>query len=263
MAEGDAGRRWAVARSSWAGIAVAEEAYAAWLARRPDAPEVNDADQYLACACSLRAPGSLEAFDRAHLSKVGAMLARHHLAPGVLEDLAQGLRERLFVQGHIADYSGRGSLSSWLRVIAVRAAVDLTRKKSEALLPETSGSGPLAGVRAPGELELDYLKDAYRSAVGDALKASLRSLPSEQRNLLRLHFAEGLTLEELAGLFHVHRATVARRLAAARDAVLDDARRRFSAEMKVAPEEVDSLFLLVRSQVDVTLSSALAAGSEG
>jgi len=252
-----ASERWAAARAAWGSIEVEEHVFTSWLAARPGAVEGNDADLYLACACARGDPAAIAACDRLHLSRIGEFVARHRFQAATVEDLAQQLRERLFVAGRVADYTGRGSLAAWIRVIVVRAAVDLQRKRGEALLEDTSGSGAIAALRAPGEPELDFVKETYRAAVGRAVTGSLRALPSEQRNLLRLHFIEGLTLEELAGLFFVHRATIARRLASAREAVLDEARKLLSAEVPGEPAEVESLFRLLSSRIDVTLSSAL------
>ncbi len=245
------------AAATWPGVVVDEPRFAAFLAERPTAAPEHAADLYLACACADAAAGALAAFERVYLSRVDGFVARHRLLPSTLEDLKQQLRERLFANGRIRDYSGQGPLGNWLRVLAVRAVVDLGRKKKETLLGAQSGSGLAGALRAPGEPELDFVKETYRAAVARAFKQSLGDLPSEQRNLLSLHFVDGLTLDELAGLFHIHRATVARRIASARVAVLDEARRRFCAEAGVAPAEADSVFALVRSQLDLTLSSAL------
>jgi RNA polymerase sigma-70 factor (ECF subfamily) len=240
-------------RAAWPGVLLEEARFSAWLDDRPTATAANHPDLYLAAACAHNVDGAIAAFDQAYMRRVDDFLTRQRLPPGGLDDIKQQLRERLFVAGRIREYSGQGPLANWLRVVSVRAAVDLGRKRSEALLDE---SGPVA-VAASDHPELDYLKETYRSAVARAFKGSLTELPSEQRNILHLHFVDGMTLDELAALFHVHRATIARRIAAAREAVLDEARRLFSREANVAPAEVDSLFALVRSQLDLTLSSLM------
>jgi len=208
-------------RAAWPGVVLDETRFAAWLADRPTATAANHPDLYLAAACAHNVDGALAAFDRAFMRRVG-----------------------------------QGPLANWLRVVSVRAAVDLGRKRTETLLA-AGGPALLDTVAASDHPELDYLKETYRSAVARAFKGSLTDLPSEQRNILHLHFVDGMTLDELAALFHVHRATVARRIADAREAVLDEARRLFSRDANVAPAEVDSLFALVRSQLDLTLSSLL------
>jgi RNA polymerase sigma-70 factor (ECF subfamily) len=52
----------------------------------------------------------------------------------------------------------------------------------------------------------DYLKERHRA---DFLQA-FAELTRQERNLLRLHLLEGLTLEQLGGHHRVHRTTVAR-----------------------------------------------------
>ena len=241
---------------AWPELLLDEAVFAAYRAERGGEP-AHLGDLYLACACAQGVAGALEAFDRTYLPMVDGFVARQRLPSGALDDLKQQLRERLFVAGRIREYSGQGPLANWLRVVAVRAAIDFSRKRSEALLGAESGTGRVAALAAPGEPELDFIRDTYREAVGRAVKESLGELPSEERNVLRLHFIEGVTLDELAALFHVHRATVARRIAAARESVLVHAKKLFGEQAEVAAPEVESLFELVRGRLDVTLSSFL------
>ena len=59
----------------------------------------------------------------------------------------------------------------------------------------------------------------------------------------------------------VSRATVARWLAAAREALHDETRRELLGHLRVSPSELDSIAALVRSQVELSLAG-LVAGRE-
>jgi len=246
-----------VGRTAFPTLAVAEADLQAWLLGHPDADPARAGDAYLACACIHNISGALETFERSLLSRVDDFVARRRMSSEALADLKQSLRERLFVTGRIRDYGGTGALSSWLRVVSLRAAIDLDRKRTELLLGDQSGSDVIARLPGQESPELDFIKETFRSSVERALKGSLGALDSEQRNLLRMHIVDGVTLDQLAALLHVHRATVARRLSAARQAVLDETRRLLCAEVEVGPSEADSLMKLVHSRVEAAFSSFL------
>jgi RNA polymerase sigma-70 factor (ECF subfamily) len=99
------------------------------------------------------------------------------------------------------------------------------------------------------------LKTRYRGEFKAALEHALVNLASEQRNLLRLHFVDGLRLEDLARLFHVDRSTVVRRIAAAREAIVDEAKRLLQERLDIDAAEFESLIGLVRSRLDLSLPS--------
>jgi RNA polymerase sigma-70 factor (ECF subfamily) len=90
------------------------------------------------------------------------------------------------------------------------------------------------------------------------LREAISTLDAEQRNLLRLHYLEGLTLDELAAFFGVHRATIARRVAEAREAVSDGMAERLKAALGLSAADLDSLLVLLRSQLEVSISACFA-----
>jgi RNA polymerase sigma-70 factor, ECF subfamily len=250
---------------AWPGLGLSLEAFVHHLAARGAAVEriaaLHAADLYLACACEARLRGAVEAFERAYLGQVGAFLSRMRPSPDAVDEVRQVLREKLLVgkpgaAPKIAEYDGRGALASWVRVIALRAAIDLRRQGRRAA--DERGPGPDgAAVTDP---ETRYLKSRYRAALDEAIRSAVRALGVEERELLRLHFVDGLTLERQAEILGVHRATVARRVAAARRALKDGARRRLRAGLGVSEAEADSVIRLVRSQLDLSLPGLLREG---
>jgi RNA polymerase sigma-70 factor, ECF subfamily len=252
---------------AWPGVALPVEAFVAHLAHVAKRgggglpSSGRGADMYLACACALRIPGALEAFDHAHIAQVGTYLARLRLARELVDDVRQEVRDKLYVgrdgaAPRIAEYDGRGALASWVRVVAMRAAVDLKRRGDGAPLSDEDARGaPVAA----GDPERDLQRERYRKAFGEAIRGAVLALEREERRILRRHFSDGVTLDGLAEELGVHRATVARRLAAARTALRRDARRRLRAALGTTESEIESLAAELRSQLDLSLPSLLAS----
>jgi len=86
---------------------------------------------------------------------------------------------------------------------------------------------------------------------------ALAELPPHDRSLLRLHYIEGLSLDRLAVMERVHRATVARWLSDARSTVLSRVRTLLAERLKLSGHEGESLLRFVRSRLDLSLRRAL------
>ncbi len=249
---------WEEGARAWPELELAPEAFVRYLAacgaasitgRSADLfAGVRTTDLYLAAACAARVRGAVEAFDRAHLRRLGAALARLRPSPELLDEVRQVLREKLFVgkdgaRPKIAEYDGRAALASWVRVIAVRAAIDIGRRRKVAAAAPEEGSEPRTG-----DPEIEHLRRRYQHAFDEAFRGAVEDLRPELREVLRLHFIEGMTLNQLAVRLGVHRATVARRIATGREAVAGDARRRLRAALGASEDELESLTRVMRSQ---------------
>jgi RNA polymerase sigma-70 factor (ECF subfamily) len=259
-------RLFEAARRAWPALDLPPEVFVRRLAERGAAgplAAVRGDELYLACACTVRLPGAVEAFDRAHLGPVEMYLARLRPSAAFVDDVRQALREKLFVgkvgvAPKIGEYDGRAALSSWLRVITVRVAIDLQRASKDAPAPDDRDDDerdqPPAFVTDP---EMRLVRQRYRGVFGDAIREAVEALADGHREILRLHFVEGLTLDQLAASQGVHRATVARRVKAAREAVQEDARRRLEARLGTRHAELDSLAGVMLSQIDLSLQRLL------
>jgi RNA polymerase sigma-70 factor (ECF subfamily) len=251
-------------RRAWPGVALGIEAFVAHLADRvgADLPSAARApDLYLACACATRVRGAVEAFDRTYLAGVGANLGRLGPTSSFVDEVRQEVRHKLFVGKDgslpkIVEYDGKGALASWVKVVAIRAGVDL-RRRSGAVAADVDGTPDSVAVGNP---ETEYQGEHYRKAFDEAIRGAVAALDRDQRRLLRRHFAEGITLEALAVELGVHRATVARRLAAARSALREEARRRLHAALGAGDSELTSLDRMMRSRLDLSLPSLLRTG---
>ncbi|MCW5808892.1 MAG: transcriptional regulator, partial [Deltaproteobacteria bacterium] len=191
------------------------------------------------------------------LSRVREFSASVDSSPEFVAELTQRLRARILVPdggpARIATYSGRGSLGGWIRVAAVRLARDIVRG------PEGRRAAELREDLEPAVVdpELGYLKQAYGDAVSRAVQDALGGLDGEARALLKMHYVDGLTIDQVGVAFGKSRATSARMLAAARATLLRDIRERLVGTVGVRVEEADSLLAFVRSRLDLSLAAAL------
>jgi RNA polymerase sigma-70 factor len=242
-------------RRAWPSVRLSREDFARWAAERVrDGVAVDGEGLYLACACARRDPQALAEFDRRYLREA-PYLARFGDRRGFVDDVLQDLRERLFVVDppRIVDYSGQGSLEGWVRVAAIRLAIDRTRHAR--ILPEDDlQHEPLLDAPDP---ELAALKGEHREAFAAALSETLRTLDGDDRSLLRFYLADKLTLAEIAALFKVNRTTIVRRLVDCRRRILDETRRRLLAALELSHDEADSLMRQLRSQLDLSIHRLL------
>jgi RNA polymerase sigma-70 factor, ECF subfamily len=176
------------------------------------------------------------------------------------DDLHQILRTKLFVAEPgkppaIAQYNGQGSLESWLRVIATRLFIDVGRRKDRAR--ETAADPSTLDAIEPSDLELDVIKAEYRSTVAAALDEAARSLDPADRHLLRQHLVANLTIDQLSAVLGVHRATVARRISRARDALIAKTRELVTTQLALDPDELADMFRMVVSKLDLSMRRLL------
>ncbi|MGE0550823.1 MAG: sigma-70 family RNA polymerase sigma factor [Kofleriaceae bacterium] len=212
----------------------------------------------------LAARGSAEAIaeiERAFRATIEAT-CRRFAGPGhTADDLKQILRERLFVaepgkQPKIHEYAGQGFLENWLRVTAVRVFLDLGKRKDrhrEALAEDDD----VQALPEPGDLALDVVKAEYRTVVATAMRDAARLLEPGDRHLLRQHLVAGLSIDQLGSVLGIHRATAARRIAKARDQLVEHTRRLLTERLKIEEAELDEILGLVISRLDVSISSLL------
>lgn len=227
-------------------------------------PATHAGDLYLALACSQGNPKALALFDRHFLVATAAYLTHAECGRGFADELGQRLRARLFVaQGSpakIATYTGRGPLGVWLRTVASRVAVDLRREDKQ-----NQGDDKQVGdLRAPGlDPELDYLKTLYRGELGQAFRATLAALHMQEGNILRLHFLEGMTVEALAGLYRTSERTMTRRIAEARQRILDETRRLLAERLHLPESQVNTLMGMAQSQMQSVVREFFAGIEPG
>jgi RNA polymerase sigma-70 factor, ECF subfamily len=253
-----------------------------WNAAHERWPEAKpDADRWLALLADKLGEGpwsDLAALHGAELVLVSAALDRDDNAIRYLEAMlrphAEVLRQRhgaavddarqdvwaslLSGPRRLQGYSGRGSLRAWLEVTLSRRVIDAKRSKArrdEPAPPETF----LALEADVHDPELRYLKERYKVEFKHSFEKAAASLTPAERNILRLHFAKRLSIDQIAALVDVHRATAARRIARARETLVERTADNLKARLQLTPTEYDSLVRLVQSQLEFSVERVLGA----
>lgn len=211
------------------------------------------ADLYLAAGCTSGVPAAIAAFQATILPVVRPALAKIGLSDEIIDETEQRTSIMILVgdpdRPAIARYQGRGTLKSWVRSIAVRTGRRLAGKSESA---QDTDPIDLAALHVH-DPELALLREQYRDEARSALVAAVAALTERQRNVLRQYYLDGLTIDQLAALYRVDRATTARWVIGARTEVLSGVRTHLAAALGANTEEIDSILRLVRSQLELSL----------
>jgi len=239
----------AAIRRRWPDAPAPGAEFAAYVAERraPTGERLRVEDLFLAWWCTRDDSRAIAAFDAAHAEILERLLHRFHRLDA--DELRQRLRVKLFVGegARIRDYSGSGFLENWVKVIAARTFVDAARERTR------ERTDPL-----PEHVDVTDRADDPRHAaqraevvavVKRALDTAINALPSRERTYLRHVIIDGLTQEQIATTYAVHRVTVARALAAARQQLHEQTRALVIAELG----SVGSTMLFIDSQLDLSL----------
>jgi RNA polymerase sigma-70 factor (ECF subfamily) len=261
---------WSAGRAAWPAVALDEGTFGGHLAATLEARATDDPRAVLA------------GLDGAGLYLAAAILAGHPAAARALADLwpsiepalrtlgadrtrldeiRQRVLEAVVMGGErgpaIAGYGGRAELRSWLRSVAVRTALKAWARERPA--QSLDDDDDLAGL--VDDPELAHLKATYAGAVVTALREALSTLAPRGRTLLRLHYLDGLTVDDLGRMYNVHRATAARWVAGAREEVFEETRLRVEANLGLGEESAVSIVRLVQSQLALSFQRLLASDS--
>jgi RNA polymerase sigma-70 factor (ECF subfamily) len=254
-------------RAAWPLVRLSEEALRAQLDRARVAPEdvrQRAADLFLAAAAAHGDREAIKAIDDGFIAQVGRYLGRVRLSAEQEVEIKQRLRVRLFVgpPPRIGDYRGSGPLGAWVRMCALRLALDLREAESTAA-GETDREGLEALAAVVAEPESALAREQHGARLKAALEEALADLSARDKALLRLSFLEGMGIDALGVVYRVHRATVARWLVAIRERVFDHVRQRLAVDLKSTSSEAQSLVRFLRSDIQVSVRRVLAGGSTG
>jgi RNA polymerase sigma-70 factor, ECF subfamily len=246
----------AAARSRWPEGPEPDAGFAAFVADRMSSePRVEDL--YLAWWCASGAPAAIAAFEARFADDLRIAAARFRDHPA--DELRQVLRVKLFVGApgsppRIGDYSGRGSLQGWLRVTALRTFVDVVRSARGHRQEEALDEAEVIGLVDP---QGAVISAEVASAVKRAFAEGVAGLAPRQRVFLRHAYVDRHTLDQIAAHYSVHRATVARTLAAAREQLISHTRAAVASMIGVGPDELSTVVRALDSQFELSLARVL------
>lgn len=208
---------------------------------------------YLACACLRGDPAALDALDREYVTRVAPMLTRFGTHEDFVQETIQLVRQRLLLppEPRLATYAATGPLFTWLRVVSARIALGIRR----------NAHPPAEELRAEHVFDVPRVDASevprYRQALDAAVRRVFAELPVRERNLLKLHYLDGLNIDHLGRLYGVHRATIARWLAELRHRMLADIERDVSQRLRLSPSECRSVVGLLQSLLDASIERLL------
>lgn len=250
--------------AAWPALPFRRDRYLAHLARRINERSSEPAervirtmpaaDLYLAGACADGDEQAVATFQQDLVPHLRRALGKLSIPAATLDEAVQRVLIGLFVGDggtpQIAGYAGRGTLLSWFRTIGVRSARRMLGDKHGPGAGDDELATLPSAVRDP---ELELLRERYRDEVRRAFAAAFAELPPRERNVLRQYYIDGLTIDELAALYRVNRATTARWVAGARLAVVKATRAQLVEHTGVPASQVDSVIRLVRSQLELSV----------
>lgn len=251
------------AREARPGIDLPEPEFARYLAERmaasADPGGLCVEDLYVACGCALGNAQALATLDRELTSVVPAAVGGMGLDASGVEEVVQLIRQKVLLGGEdgrprILDYAGRAPLKGWLRAMAVRMALNFKRDEKVQHAHAERDEDLLANLPDSAEdPELRHLRERYRKEFSEAFRTALDTLSPEERNMLRLHFAEGVPLDRIGKLYEAHKSTVSRWLARARETLLKEMRQVLAERLNLAHTDVDSLIRLAVRHFELSL----------
>jgi RNA polymerase sigma-70 factor (ECF subfamily) len=222
---------------------------------------------YVCAASGLGDAAGYRAIEERYFVGLRPAIARVDGRQDSIDEVLQLLRVHLFSgeAPKIGSYTGAGPLERWLRTAAMRIAFRQKRGRRPLLAssPEQFSEAPdLAAAptfvsRRDGYDDQPF-KALYVRAFERALEEAFHALQGRERTVLRLHFAEGMNIDEIGRVYAVHRSTVARWIAGYREGLGRAVRARLEDQFgELTQEEFDSLFGLVQGQLDVSVSALL------
>jgi RNA polymerase sigma-70 factor, ECF subfamily len=220
--------------------------------------DVHVADLYLGFACLQGDRRALVRLNEVLGEAAEPALGTMGLDRAAREEVLQRTRQRLLVAEEgapkLASYGGRGALKPWLRACVVRVALNLSeRRRAEVTNDEAWLNWP----SPDDDPELALLRRSCAEAFRRAASEALEALPAADRLLLRQHYLDGLSAEQLGELHHVHFVTIYRRLERTRRDLLAATRQRLGQRVPLQGRELDSLVHLLGSQLEVSIRRLL------
>ena len=174
-------------------------------AARPDLRELADED-----LMPLVHEGNARAFevvfDR-HADAAFSLAYRMCGRRGMAQDIVQDAFLSLWRSGARYDRS-RGSVRSWVLSVVRNRAIDMFRRETVRAGRDVSADGVVERMAAPDDVALD----AERRQDARGVRAALRDLPAEQRQVIELAYFGGFSHVQIAGMLDVPAGTVKGRM---------------------------------------------------
>jgi RNA polymerase sigma-70 factor (ECF subfamily) len=226
--------------------------------------ELRLEELYLCCACLAGSDAAVAELDRRFIMDSARALGRFGQSSQSRDEALQLAREKLFAGAppKLAQYSGRGALGGWIRVVVVRTALNSQRSEKRHV-PRDDDLLATRIAEDTDDPELQVMKAQYADTLAQAVAGAFRRLTSEQRNLLRLYVIDQLSLAELGKLHSVDASTISRWLTKIRARLLEEAQSELLQRHALRPSECASVMRLVRSDLHLSIARLLQTEPAG
>lgn len=252
----------------WPGVVVDVGSWARFVAPHvsPSRPlaellRVGHPDDVCLCvACLDDDSAALQILHQRYAAQWPALLSKLGMEPHQAADVLQAVWEKLLVRREgrppgLTRFSGRGSLRSFLNVVVTHEGLNALRRAGR-VLDQVSAEDP-AEYSSGMSPQWSVIKEQYRNEFTQVFNACMNGLDARHRELLRYHYVDGLTIDQMAPLYGVHRATVARWLVTIRARLHRGIQNGLMERLQIQPDEFDSLMRLIRSQLQVSIREHL------
>ena len=220
---------------------------------------IDGADFLLAAACLANDPRALSYLDALLINEVRRAVAPLDTTNVLVDEVTQLVRERLLLPPpRLADYSGQGSLASWIRAVAVRVALNAKRPCAREEPVASVPDNPIADA----DPELALLRSRYREAFRTAFTQAVGGLTPRERTMMRLTSLDGLTCAQVGQMYGKDASTISRWMAASRTVLLEKTRLLLSTQLALTPSGLDSLMRLADSELDLSISRLLESRTD-
>jgi RNA polymerase sigma-70 factor len=182
-------------------------------------------DLALATACAGGREAAWEHFFtkyRAYLRAAAAAILRCHAGSAEACDLADSLFSELYglagskgaERSLFRYFHGRSSLKTWLRAVLAQRHIDSIRagRRFEELGEDETGDGRPKSLSGTQMQPSDPHRERYIASFTRALQTALDRLEPQEKERLRLYYAEEKTLAEIGRLLGEHESSVSRHL---------------------------------------------------
>lgn len=218
---------------------------------------MSDEDLALARACAAGDASAIAEVERRAEPALRRALGKLRIDAAHADEIRQAVRTKLFVADGgkapaIASYEGKGPLVAFLRAAVVHAALSAKRRERR-----DDGDSAIAGLAVEADPALAVARATYGASFAQAFRDALAGLSTRERTVLRLVYVDGLSVEEVATTYGVHRVSVSRWLGVARGTLQETTRALLAKRLALGPSEAASVARLCLSDIDVSLSRLL------
>ena len=255
--------------TAWSALVVDRARFAGDVARRlgdTATPSVLNGlhhDIWLAVACAGGDARAIAIADGIVELECGAAARRLGATPAQGGDLVAVVRTIVFVdeetrQAAIRQFTGRGDLRGYVRIVAARALVRIMQRDQREVATDDDTLAALGPALSSSlEPEIALLRERHREDLDEALRIAITGLDKRPRAVLRYHLVDGWTVDRIGERYGVHRSTAARWVADARAEVGAAIRDELIKRLQITLSQVDSLVVMLTSGIDVSLERLL------